>query len=901
MNKTRKRSFTALLFVLASLFVLVLSLGIFSACGSNETANIDDSASGSTWYYGDKEPAETLGKAGDFYLNTETLASYVKEGKTWRLAAEGETGEWHYGITAPQDAMGEAGNAGDFYLNTATGELYQKSETGWGTAILTLQGQKGRDGVMWFSGVGIPGTIDDAVKGDFYLNTDGFIVYRYQEDENGVLAWTELGTLKGSKGENAKDPIHFANGDGAPGEDNPETQDPHQGDLYLGKFDGLDGKGAGTRLYRYLDGSWVVLMENMKETRVDVHSYAQLVTLATNIQGGKDYAGMEVHLKNDIDFNEIESVSLRRAIESREASDWLPIGTKDHPFRGTFDGEGNTIRNFKTAVSTDATEVGFFGNIDGATIQHLHFVDVVVDATEAVSGPVGAVGAVVVGQAQGAVTVKDVTVTNATVNGAEENNATVGGLVGKLESSETADQTTLTVEGSSFTGSGATDLVADKGTVEDVTITDSSVTDGEGNKTAWDEGGNHYAEDKEGNQSYFVGSAEDITNLVSKAEAGKTVNVTLESDLTLDGTAEESFTLDLAGKDLVLDLAGNDLTLNSAEKNAQFTVSGGSKLTVTDQTGTGVVHMGRVEKNPVISVNGVGSALNFENVKVDVNNTYDCKNERNTYKIAPAIVAENKGTVNIGSGTSITAHGQGNEMSYKEPQIAAANGEGSTIMVNGEDIMITLDNATGLYAQEGGKIDFRSGRIDMTGGSFNVALGLGKGNYGEIVFSGGEINITGNLEGTQVDPNLKNFAIAIGATTIEPEDGLIVVNGGTINLKNTGGSAIAVGGVGYYGIRAFVGDGAAINVQATGNGKAYALASEDMGNGLVGILFSDADIKIGETTNNFKLPTSSIGGGYLGDSGWLLYDGSGFMKATKMSDDRTGCEYTKKAMGIVTE
>lgn len=193
MNKTKKRSFTVLLCALVCALALVLSLGILSACGGSESANVDESTGEATWYYGDAEPAEGLGKAGDYYLNTKTLASYVKEGKTWREATAGETGSWYNGTEAPQDTLG---NPNDLYLNTKTGELYRKTEGGWGMPLLVLQGKDGREGVIWHSGEGVPGTIEDAREGDFYLDYSEFRIYQLQADGT----WNPLGSLKGSDG-----------------------------------------------------------------------------------------------------------------------------------------------------------------------------------------------------------------------------------------------------------------------------------------------------------------------------------------------------------------------------------------------------------------------------------------------------------------------------------------------------------------------------------------------------------------------------------------------------------------------------------------------------------------------------------------------------------------------------
>ncbi len=239
MNNTKKRSFTALLCVLVCTLVLALTLGILSACGGDESANVNENANEATWYYGDAEPAEGLGKEGDYYLNTETLASYVKEGKTWRAAADGEAGNWFTGDTAPTDEIGEVN---DFYLDTDSGKLYHKSEGGWGSPVLILKGENGRDGVKWFSGKNPDPntyaegdtTVKDAVKGDFYLDTENFEVWQ----KNAEGKWDDLGSLKGKDGEAGVSPKldGFLTGTGAPtpdlGNDKDFYLDTESGEIY---------------------------------------------------------------------------------------------------------------------------------------------------------------------------------------------------------------------------------------------------------------------------------------------------------------------------------------------------------------------------------------------------------------------------------------------------------------------------------------------------------------------------------------------------------------------------------------------------------------------------------------------------------------------------------------------
>ncbi len=51
-------------------------------------------------------------------------------------------------------------------------------------------------------------------------------------------------------------------------------------------------------------------------------------------------------------------------------NDWTPIGTSDHPFAASFDGQGHTITINSISSEADVS-VGLFGNIQGATISNL--------------------------------------------------------------------------------------------------------------------------------------------------------------------------------------------------------------------------------------------------------------------------------------------------------------------------------------------------------------------------------------------------------------------------------------------------------------------------------------------------------------------------------------------------
>ena len=89
-----------------------------------------------------------------------------------------------------------------------------------------------------------------------------------------------------------------------------------------------------------------------------------LVYFAQSVNGGETYAGKTVLLFDDIDLAGVE---------------WTPIGNVDsYPgitFRGTFDGQGNTISNMTAeALDSEYETAGFFGSICG-TVQNLNFVN----------------------------------------------------------------------------------------------------------------------------------------------------------------------------------------------------------------------------------------------------------------------------------------------------------------------------------------------------------------------------------------------------------------------------------------------------------------------------------------------------------------------------------------------
>ncbi len=66
---------------------------------------------------------------------------------------------------------------------------------------------------------------------------------------------------------------------------------------------------------------------------------------------------------------------------------WSPIGTIDHPFEGTFDGNGHTISGLN--IKSDGTYIGFFGYAYRSDIKNLTLKDVKVTGEVDVGGMVG--------------------------------------------------------------------------------------------------------------------------------------------------------------------------------------------------------------------------------------------------------------------------------------------------------------------------------------------------------------------------------------------------------------------------------------------------------------------------------------------------------------------------------
>ena len=152
---------------------------------------------------------------------------------------------------------------------------------------------------------------------------------------------------------------------------------------------------------------------------VKISTPEQLKAFADSVNAGNSYAGYTVTLEKSIDL---------------AGKAWRPIGDKPDgglKFEGTFDGQGNIIKNLYVAQGANQNSVGFFGCSTGTatTVKNVIF-----DNATVVSGKAGgAEGTAVVFGALLGGTIENVTVRNSTVNGHNRVGAIAGYFNGTIK------------------------------------------------------------------------------------------------------------------------------------------------------------------------------------------------------------------------------------------------------------------------------------------------------------------------------------------------------------------------------------------------------------------------------------------------------------------------------------
>ena len=145
-----------------------------------------------------------------------------------------------------------------------------------------------------------------------------------------------------------------------------------------------------------------------------------------------------------------EYVQLADNLDCSGKTGFEPIGNGSNPFKGTFDGNGKTIKNLQYSTTSTTTPVGFFGTISGGTVKNLTL------SNCSFSGGSGT-GAIVGNFENGTLSNNfydaDVTVTNGTTTKSGQTQRGIGDGDDVIGQVELAGTKKVTVEIISFAGS----------------------------------------------------------------------------------------------------------------------------------------------------------------------------------------------------------------------------------------------------------------------------------------------------------------------------------------------------------------------------------------------------------------------------------------------------------------
>ena len=255
-------------------------------------------------------------------------------------------------------------------------------------------------------------------------------------------------------------------------------------------------------------------------------------------------SGVYVKLGADIDLNDVE---------------WAPIGTKEKPFKGIFDGNDKTVSNLTV---TGENNVGFFGYADACSIKNLKLANVNVSGKDCVGAVAGQV-------------YSTSTIDNCHVSGniKVEGKTNVGGIVGKYY---------VKVSNSSVIGDGI-------GTSYVKGVYDKADLEGDNVGGIMGHGGenNNFAGNTVKNITISgtrkVGGIVGTTNRDTDLSNCTVQNVKIETTATADYAASNASSMDLGG------LIGHYYNSGSNGKIESVTVSG-----VTFDTKDGLADAGAV-------------------------------------------------------------------------------------------------------------------------------------------------------------------------------------------------------------------------------------------------------------------------------------------------------------------
>ena len=121
--------------------------------------------------------------------------------------------------------------------------------------------------------------------------------------------------------------------------------------------------------------------ETLKELKIlNITNESDFIKFRDNVNSGVDYKEQKIILSKDIDLTEICK---------KNESGWITIGNNEHPFNGTFDGRGHTIKGL--TIDSNSNNIGLFGTnigiIENVILDNSN-IKVIVDSGIAITGAI---------------------------------------------------------------------------------------------------------------------------------------------------------------------------------------------------------------------------------------------------------------------------------------------------------------------------------------------------------------------------------------------------------------------------------------------------------------------------------------------------------------------------------
>lgn len=113
------------------------------------------------------------------------------------------------------------------------------------------------------------------------------------------------------------------------------------------------------------DGTADISWYDESRSEFELTSAQQLAGLAQLVNGGNSFENKRINLGADIHLNEIDDFAAWEYIPPKNT--WTPIGSKEMPFQGIFDGNGHTVFGL---YRSGGDRVGLFGTIENATVSN---------------------------------------------------------------------------------------------------------------------------------------------------------------------------------------------------------------------------------------------------------------------------------------------------------------------------------------------------------------------------------------------------------------------------------------------------------------------------------------------------------------------------------------------------